>query len=280
MDGSPTFQPRSERARPAALGAGDRSAPVTGAYQRFLVEPGVENEFYAAKALLQRARWTAGERRRLAGVAGAAEVEAGHLGRAHDEDQRRRFSFAAGSTVALGLAAVDAIPAYLGAQAFGLDLWTTIGITAVLVAALAAAMWAVTHYTAGWRRWLVSSALGAGLAVIGALRWWFLVVTATEATAALLQAVGLTIFTTLLVWLGVVVLGFTKARRVSAAERRARSLRRQAERADATEAELSRRAEAAMRELVARAQVFSSRDLADQDSRTRFLDHVRGEVES
>lgn len=184
-----------------------------------------------------------------------------------------------GSAVALGLAGVDSIPAYLAAQAFGLDIWMTIGITAVLVAALAAAMWAASHYGAGWRRWAVVSALGAGLAAIGVLRWWYLVVTATEPTAALLQAVALTIFTALLVWLGVVVLSLTKTPRVSTAERRARSLRRKADRAAATAVELNRRAEVAMRELVGRAQVFSGREVADQDARDRFLDHVSTEVE-
>src|SRR5439155_17507228 len=111
---------------------------AAAAYRRFLQEPGVENDFHAVKAMAQRVPWAGRERRRLRDQAAAAEVEAGRLGRAHDEEQRRRFSFGTGTAIAVGLAAIDAVPAFLAAQAFGLDLWTTVGITAVLVAALAA----------------------------------------------------------------------------------------------------------------------------------------------
>jgi hypothetical protein len=285
MDRVPGTQRDSERppappAPPAALGAAYRPAAVSGAYRRFLQEPGVENDFHAVKALSQRVPWAAGERRRLRDQAAAAEVEAGRLSRAHDDEQRRRFSFGTGTAIAVGLAAIDAVPAYLAAQAFGLDLWTTVGITVVLVAALAAAMWVLAHHHEGWRRRTVAVALVGGLIALGALRWWYLVVTAGDQTAALLEAAGLTVFTALLVWFGVIVLGFTKARHVSAAERRARLLRRLARRADAVEAEAGRRAGVAMREFMGRAQVFSSLDIDDPDSRARFLDQVRREVET
>jgi len=276
----PGIQRDSGRPPPVTPTAASGTAAVTGAYRRFLQEPGVENEFLAVKALAQRAPLAAQEHERLRGLATAAEVEAGRLSRAHDEDQRRRFSFGAGTTIAVGLAAVDSVPAFLAAQAFGLDLWTTVGITAVLVAALAAAMWVLAHHHDGWRRWTVAGALVGGLAALGALRWWYLVVTTGDQTGALLEAAGLTVFTALLVWFGVIVLGFTKARHVSAAERRARSLRRQAKRAGAAEAEASRRAVAAMREFMGRAQVFSSIDMDDADARSQFLDLVRREVEA
>jgi hypothetical protein len=252
---------------------------VAACYRRFLLEAGVENDFYAVKALVQRVPWAARERQGLRDQAAAAEVEAGRLGRAHDEEQRCRFGFTTGTAIAGALAAVDAVPAYLAAQAFGLDQWTTIGISVVLVAALAAAMWVVAHHPAGWRRWVVAGALATGLLAIGALRWWYLVVTTGDQTAAVLEAAGLTIFTALLVWFGVVVLGLTRARHVSAAERRARSLRRRAQRATAGEAEAGRRADMAMREFIGRAQVFASRDLDDTDARALFLAHVRCEVE-
>ena len=252
---------------------------VAAAYRRFLQEPGIENDFHAMRALAQRAHRTARERRRAGDEAALAEVEAARLSRADDEEERRRFGFGAGTAIALGLALIDAVPAFLAAQAFGLDLWTTIGISAVLLAALAAAMWVVAHHRAGWRRWAVVGALAAGLVALGVLRWWYLVVTAGDPTSALFEAVGLTVFTGLLVWFGVIVLGLTRPRHVSAAERRARSLRRRARRAAADEAEAGRRADAAMRELVGRAQVFSSRELDDPDSRSRFLDHLRREVE-
>jgi hypothetical protein len=252
---------------------------VAACYRRFLLEAGVENDFYSVKALVQRVPWAARERQSLRDQAAAAEVEAGRLGRAHDDEQRHRFGFLTGTAIAAALAAVDAVPAYLAAQAFGLDQWTTIGISVVLVAALAAAMWVVAHHPAGWRRWVVVGALATGLLAVGALRWWYLVVTTGDQTGAVLEAAGLTIFTALLVWFGVVVLSLTKARQVSAAERRARSLRRRAQRAATAEAEVVRRADMAMREFMGRAQVFASRDLDDTDARGLFLAHVRREVE-
>jgi hypothetical protein len=270
MDGAPEI--RRDWERPPAAG-------TSAAYRRFLEEPGVENDFHTVRALAQRVPWTAREHRRLRDLAAAAEVEAGRLSRAHDDEQRRRFAFGAGTALAVGLAAIDAIPAYLAAQAFGLDLWTTAGITAVLVAALAAAMAVVASQPGGWRRWSVIGALAAGLLALGALRWWYLVVTTGDGTSAVLEAAGLTVFTALLVWFGILVLGFTKARAVSAAERRARSLRRQAQRAHAAGGEAARRAALAMREYLGRAQVFSSRDLEGAESRGLFLDHVRREIE-
>jgi hypothetical protein len=270
----------SERPPPVLAAEATETSAVAGAYRRFLQEPGVENDFLAVKALAQRAPLAAQERDRLNALATAAEVEAGRLSRAHDEAQSRRFSFATGTAIAVVLAVVDAVPAFLAAQAFGLDLWTTVGITAVLVAALAAAMWVLAHHHDGWREWTVAVALVGGLAALGALRWWYLVVTTGDQTAALLEAAGLTVFTALLVWFGVIVLGVTKARRVSTAERRARLLRRHARRAAAAEIEASRRAAAAMREFMGRAQVFSSIDMDDTDARARFLDLVRLEVEA
>jgi hypothetical protein len=261
------------------LGPPVRLTPLVAAYRRFLMEPRVENEFHTVKALAHRAQSTGLEGRSLTGLAAAAEVEAGRLARADDEDLRPRLGFVTGTTMALSLAAVDAVPAFLAAQAFGLDQPTTVGITVVLVAGLACAMWATAHYHSGWRRWLVATALGAGLVTIGLLRWWYLLVTAGDEASAVLEAVGLTIFTTLLVWLGVVVLSLTKARHVSQAERRAHALRRRAERAAAMEAALTKRFEMAMREFTGRAQVFSSRNLDDEEARARFLDLVRSEVE-
>jgi hypothetical protein len=205
-------------------------------------------------------------------------VEAGRLSRSHDDEQRRRLGFWTGTSVAISLAAVDAVPAFLAAQAFGLDLWTTVGITALLVAALAAAMWAVSHQSGGARQ-LIEAGLVAGLVAIGALRWWYLLVTSGDETSAVVEALGLTVFTALLVWFGVLTLGLTKSRRVSAAERRARSLRRHAAAAAAAEADATRKASIAMREHAGRAQVFASRGLDEADARHRFLDHVGREVE-
>jgi hypothetical protein len=264
-------------AMPAGDGAGP--SPLLAAYRRFLAEPQVENEFHRVRALLHRTRSAAEERRRLGEAAAAAEVEAGRTARAHDPDGARHLGFATGTVLAAALAAADAVPAYLAAQAFGADVLTTAGITALLVVAIATAMWAAAHYHTGWRRWLVLASLGAGLVALGALRWWYLFVTAGDETAAVLEAMGLTIFTTLLVWLGVVVLGFTKARQVSRAEANARALRRSGGRAAAAEAAVGAQGAAALREFTGRAQVFSSRELDDEESRARFVESVRVEVE-
>jgi hypothetical protein len=253
--------------------------PVTAAYRRFLREPRVEDDFLAFKSLAHRVLAGADEPRLLSDAAAAAEVEAGRLARDNDEDLRRQLGFATGTALAVALAAADAVPAYLAAQAFGLDLTTTLGITAILVVTLAVGMWAAAHYQSGWQRWLVIGTLAIGLAAIGALRWWYLIVTAGDSTSAVLEASGLTIFTVLLVWLGVVVLGFTKARHVSQAEARARRLRRHAGRATVRDADLRRRANIAERNLMVRAQVYSSRALDDEQSRQQFLDHVRAEID-
>lgn len=261
-------------------GPGDeRPESQLAAYRDFLGEAGVESEFYAVKALAGRQRKASSEQERLARLAGAARVEAERRARASDEEGRRRLAFTTGVTVAVLLAAADAIPAYLAAEAFGLDQPTTIGISIVLVGGLATAMWGFVHQTSRWGRGLLASALGAGLVAIGALRWWFLIVTAGDVTSALLEAAGLTTFTTLMIWCGVVVLGVTKARDVSIADDRARSLRRQAEQAAAQHADLRRRFDIARRELIAQAQVFSTRTIDDDQTREGFLENLRSDIE-
>jgi hypothetical protein len=278
MDGGLQTQRDSERAT-VPLAAQYEQLAVAAAYRRFLGQPGVESDFHAVRALAHRVPAAARMRQALGEQATAAEVDAGRVARAHDEDHARGFRFAIGTAMAVGLAGIDAVPAFLAAQAFGLDLWTTVGIAAVLVAALAAAMWAVTHRAAGWRRWAVAGALAAGLAMLGALRWWYLIVTAGDPASAALEAGGLTVFTALLVWFGFLVLGHTEPHHVSAAARRARGLRRRAERATAHELEIARRAGAALREFLGRAQVFAWRELDDRDARAQLLERVRREVE-
>ena len=114
---------------------------------------------------------------------------------------------------------------------------------------------------------------------IGALRYWFLWVTAGDALSAALEALSLTVFTTMMVWLGILVLSFTKSRHVSAAERRAQVLRRQAEKRSAQERTLSRRLEAAKSEFLADAQLFSFQIFSHDTPRNQFLDYVRAELD-
>jgi len=155
----------------------------------------------------------------------------------------------------------------------------TWGITAVLVGALAAGMWAVTHYKGGWRRGVTIAALTVGLLSIGALRYWFLWVTAGDALAAVLEAVALTVFTSMMVWLGILVLSFTRSRAVSAAEHTSRRLRKKTEKLASREVELGRRLDAAKTEFLADAQLFSFRAFQSESRRNQFLDYVRAELD-
>ncbi|HKC19330.1 MAG TPA: hypothetical protein VKE27_06820, partial [Candidatus Dormibacteraeota bacterium] len=180
-----------------------------GTMRDFLTKPRVAREFQDLKADTQRLSAARMERETLTERAAEAELDAGRLARANDEHRQHRLPFLVGVFLATLFVVLDTLPANLAAQTFGLDPLPTWGITAVIVGALAAGMWGVTHYKGGWRRTLTIVALSTGLVAIGALRYWFLWVTAGDALAAVLEAVALTVFTTMMVWLGVLVLSFT-----------------------------------------------------------------------
>lgn len=245
----------------------------------FLAKPRVARDFQDLKADAQRLRALQGDADRLNARAAEAELEAGRMARVNDEHRHQRLNFGFGVFLATMFVALDALPANLAAQTFGLDPLPTWGITAVIVGALAAGMWAVTHYKTGWRRAVTIGALATGLVSIGALRYWFLWVTAGDALAAVLEAIALTVFTSMMVWLGVLVLSFTRSRHVSAAERAARRLRRKTERLATQEAELGRRLAAAKTEFFADAQLFSFSAFQSEGRRNQFLDYVRAELD-
>jgi hypothetical protein len=245
----------------------------------FLAKPRVAREFQDLKTDAQRLHAAQRDRGNLEEKAAEAELEVGRLARANDEHHQHRLSFGVGVFLATLLVALDALPANLAAQTFGLDPLPTWGITAVIVGALAAGMWAITHYKTGWRRTATIAALGVGLVAIGALRYWFLWVTAGDLLAAVLEAIALTVFTTMMVWLGVLVLGFTKSRQLSRAEHHARSVRRRAEKLTAQELMLTRRLEAGKTEFIGDAQLFSFRTFQNEARRNQFLDYVRTELE-
>ncbi|HKV87477.1 MAG TPA: hypothetical protein VJT78_05730 [Candidatus Dormibacteraeota bacterium] len=247
--------------------------------REFLSETRVARDFQDLKADAQRLEAAVKERDALTQKAAEAELEAGRRARMHDEHRHQRLTFATGATLAALFVALDALPANLAAQTFGLDRMPTWGITAVIVGALAAGMWAVSHFKTGWRRVLTIGALTVGLLSIGALRFWFLWVTAGDPLSALLEAFALTVFTTMMVWLGVLVLSFTKSRHVSAAEHTAHRFRRRAERRQTREVELGRRYDAARSEFLADAQLFSFRSFQNDALRTQFLDYVRAELD-
>ena len=246
--------------------------------REFLEKPRIARDFQDLKADAQRLDSIGREGDLLKAGAAEAELEAGKLARTHDEHRQHRLGFRFGVMLAAFFVALDALPANLAAQAFGLDVVPTWGITAVIVGALGAGMWAVTHYRNGWGRAVTIAALSVGLVAIGSLRYWFLWVTAGDPLSAVLEAVALTVFTTMMVWLGILVLSFTKSRQVSAADRRARSLRRRADRKAALEAELGRKLAAARSEFLADAQLFSFRTFHNDARRNQFLEYVRAEL--
>jgi len=267
-----------ERIAPPAKLELDGSDGYIATMRQFLEKPRVARDFQDLKADAQRLDSIGRECDRLNAGAAEAELEAGKLARTHDEHRQHRLGFRFGVALAAFFVALDTLPANLAAQAFGLDQLPTWGITAVIVGALGAGMWAVTHYRTGAGRVVTVGALAVGLVAIGALRYWFLWVTAGDPLSAVLEAVALTVFTTMMVWLGILVLSFTRSRQVSAAERRARGLRRRAERKSVQESELARSLEAARSEFLADAQLFSFRTFQSDARRNQFLEYVRAEL--
>ena len=245
----------------------------------FLAKPRVARSFQDLKADAQRLGALANERDGFNEKAAEAELEAGRIARTHEEHRQHRLAFPIGVALATMFVALDALPANLAAQTFGLDVLPTWGITAVIVGALAAGMWAVTHYRTGPARTVTIAALAIGLVSIGALRYWFLWVTAGDPLSAVLEAIALTVFTTMMVWLGVLVLSFTKSRQVSAAERSARVMRRRAEKKANEERKLGRQLDSAKTEFLADAQLFSFRTFQSEARRNQFLDYVRVELD-
>lgn len=258
------------------IGSGDAHVVTM---REFLAKPRVARDFQDLKADAQRLHSARQDSDSSSHNAAEAELEAGRVARADDDYRHHRLSFGTGVVLATLLILLDTLPANLAAQTFGLSSLPTWGITAVIVGALGAGMWAVAHFKRGWRRVVTICALAVGLVAIGALRYWFLWVTAGDALAAVLEAIALTVFTTLIVWLGVLVLGYTKSRQVSRAERDAWRARRQVERKSARETELSQRLESARARFLSEAQLFSFRTFQNEVRRNQFLDYVRVELE-
>ena len=263
---------------PAPLEMGGPDGHI-GTMRDFLAKPRVARDFQDLKADSHRLESLRAELTTLTQRAAEAEIDAGRIARSDDEYRRHMLSYGAGVLLATLLVLLDTLPANLAAQTFGLSEFPTWGITAIIVGALGAGMWAVTHFKSGWRRGVTIAALIVGLVAIGALRFWFLYVTAGDVLAALLESVALTVFTTMIVWLGVLVLGFTKSRAVSAAERAAYKLRRQAEKKTTQEVALNTRMGADRTQFYADAQLFSFRTFQNDARRNQFLDYVRAEME-
>ena len=247
--------------------------------REFLAKPRVARDFQDLKSDANRLAAAHAEAITLSQRAAEAELEAGRIARSDEDFRHHRLSFGFGVLLATLLVLLDTLPANLAAQTFGLSEWPTWGITAVIVGALGAGMWAITHFKTGWRRSLTMVALVVGLLAIGALRFWFLWITAGDMLSSILESVALTVFTTMIVWLGVLILGFTKSRQVSAGERAAYKLRRQAERKATLETAIERRLDADRAQFFADAQLFSFKTFQSEARRNQFLDYVRAELE-
>ena len=247
--------------------------------REFLAKPRVARDFQDLKSDANRLAAAHDEAITLSQRAAEAELEAGRIARSDEDFRHHRLSFGFGVLLATLLVLLDTLPANLAAQTFGLSEWPTWGITAVIVGALGAGMWAITHFKTGWRRSLTMVALVVGLLAIGALRFWFLWITAGDMLSSILESVALTVFTTMIVWLGVLILGFTKSRQVSAGERAAYKLRRQAERKATLETAIGRRLDADRAQFFADAQLFSFKTFQSEARRNQFLDYVRAELE-
>ena len=267
-----------ERIGPPQLDVGAADEHIV-TMREFLAKARVTRDFQDLKADERRLHSATQDSDRSSQNAAEAELEAGRIARADDEYRSHRLSFGVGVLLATLLILLDTLPANLAAQTFGLSSLPTWGITAVVVGALGAGMWAITHFKSGWRRAVTIGALAIGLVAIGALRYWFLWITAGDVLSAVLEAVALTVFTTMIVGLGVLVLGFTKSLQLSRAERHAWRLRRHAERKSAREIDLNQRLEAARTEFLADAQLFSFRSFQDEIRRNQFLEYVRAELE-
>lgn len=271
-----------ERIAPPAtieIATGDGRDGYIGTMREFLAKPRVARDFQDLKADAHRLQSAHDEAMTLSQRAADAELEAGRVARSDDEYRHHRLSFGAGVLIATLLVLLDTLPANLAAQTFGLSEVPTWGITAVIVGALGAGMWAITHFKSGWRRGVTLAALIVGLLAIGALRFWFLWITGADMLSSVLEAVALTVFTTMIVWLGVLVLGFTKSRHVSGAEREAYRLRRRAERKASLETDLVHRLGADRAQFFADAQLFSFKTFQSEARRNQFLDYVRAELE-
>jgi len=175
-----------------------------------------------------------------------ADARARAVAERHKAGPHKRVNRHVGTALAAGLAALDAVPAYWSAEAFGLGQTATLFIAALLCAALAGAMWLLDLFVDRRRRLAVRGlgiALGVGFAGMFALRTNYLMVTQGSGTwSAAIQALALTGLSASLVAVGFVLL----SHRVPRAAAEADSAARQAQRLHDRRAGADLRASAAM----------------------------------
>jgi uncharacterized membrane-anchored protein len=191
----------------------------------------VVKELPLARDQLQAARHHAARARQLDQQAQTARERAGQLqARAAAEqlkaDPHQRIPRTAGTTLAAGLAVLDAVPAYWSAEAFGLNQTSTLIVTVLLCAALGGAMWLLDLFTSQHRRRalrIMQACLAGGLIALFALRLDYLQVTgAAGFWLAAIQALALTALSAGLVVTGFVLLAHRVPKPLAAAQQAAR----------------------------------------------------------
>lgn len=155
-----------------------------------------------------------------------AETKARAVAERHKAGSHRQVNRAVGTTLAIVLAALDALPAYWSAQAFGLDQVSTLILAVLLCAALGGAMWLLDLFIDKKRKfaaWILGCALASGFVGMFVLRLNYLMVTAgSNLGSAAIQALALTGLSAALVAVGFVLLSHRVPKAVASAETMAR----------------------------------------------------------
>lgn len=151
-----------------------------------------------------------------------------------------------GTTLAITLALLDALPAYWTAEAFGLSQTSTIIVTVLLCAALGGGMWLLELFSRQHRRSalrILGAALAAGFLAMFGLRQNYLEVTGGQGfMSSALESLALTAMSAALVCVGFVILSHRTTKAVTSAEQVARETAR----SGAAKAAASARAKAVM----------------------------------
>src|SRR2546430_11697532 len=103
---------------PGELGGADG---YVGTMRDFLAKPRVARDFQDLKADAQLLRAVGNERDSLHAKAAEAELDAGRKARQHEGHRHHRLSFGLGIFLATLFVSLDALPANLAAQTFGLE---------------------------------------------------------------------------------------------------------------------------------------------------------------
>lgn len=235
--------------------------------------------FFAAREAVRQARVATEAVPALRQMAIDKEGDARLLALKESPFGRKKFSFGTGLALAFALALFDVLPANMSAQAMGFDNTLTIAITVLFTVLLAAIMFAAGEARPGRQRHVAIAFIVGILVFIGALRWSYASTVTADPVAALIEAAGLMLATLVLLVAGIVVLAFTKSRRVSDAEAEAAAARHAAEAKQAEAEEFAERAKTEESAFISLTLACSTTYfLDDEEQRERFIAYVRREL--